>query len=542
MPTQRHKITVSRKTTFLTGPLRPDGCVDYLAATNNYLRQNVSPKTNAAIPLFQVFGPRVIKPEVRERFFNWLGMPAPPEEGEYLLSLEDFDPRFKLPPLEQISKHRNQPFEQACEEWDYVCSGPWTSEEFPHFAACLTANEKPLEIFRLASRLPSLATPRIGMERKVIHNSFAFGFMECRDACYQLVAHAMWRLGLGDVTAAWEDVLAICRWGRLCLQGVFLENWLTGIVVRAIVPKSISLFAFYAKISADQARNYRVQIQDMPPRKSIQEIWDYGERLDLLDELQELAIRGYEPPKEIPGLFPNEEIRELMQEATGQSDSHQMVYRRLTRDSRLDWNEAMRYCNYWFDRVVEAYDQPDFMQRAWALCDLEHEIGERGQEVMQRISGDDADIRELDPETLARNLVEFILGTRMVSWKHTLDLDTESQTRDDFCQICLALAGYRYDHGGYPEELEMLTPNYLQELPNDLYTGEPLHYQPDGEGFLLYAVGPNGRDDGGRHFTGEDWAQAVETSEEFAELPDDIALRVPPKRSRPSNPAVSGMC
>jgi hypothetical protein len=66
----RPKITISRETTYFTGPLRPDGYVDYLAATNEYCSKGVTPENNAAGPLIQAFGPGEIDKDLREGFFN----------------------------------------------------------------------------------------------------------------------------------------------------------------------------------------------------------------------------------------------------------------------------------------------------------------------------------------------------------------------------------------------------------------------------------------------------------------------------------------
>ena len=38
-------------------------------------------------------------------------------------------------------------------------------------------------------------------------------------------------------------------------------------------------------------------------------------------------------------------------------------------------------------------------------------------------------------------------------------------------------------------------------MPEDIFTGNDLIYKPDANGFLLYSVGINGRDDGGRSYT-----------------------------------------
>ena len=35
--------------------------------------------------------------------------------------------------------------------------------------------------------------------------------------------------------------------------------------------------------------------------------------------------------------------------------------------------------------------------------------------------------------------------------------------------------------------------------PQDIFSGGALHYKPQADGYLLYSVGPNGIDDGGRN-------------------------------------------
>ena len=65
-------------------------------------------------------------------------------------------------------------------------------------------------------------------------------------------------------------------------------------------------------------------------------------------------------------------------------------------------------------------------------------------------------------------------------------------------RIAIALERYQLAHGQYPESLDVLTPQYLSEIPHDVMNGQPLKYRldPDGQ-FLLYSVGWNETDDGG---------------------------------------------
>ena len=66
-------------------------------------------------------------------------------------------------------------------------------------------------------------------------------------------------------------------------------------------------------------------------------------------------------------------------------------------------------------------------------------------------------------------------------------------------QLACALERYRLTRGDYPETLDALTPEFIQRPPRDIVNGAPLKYHrtPD-ERFLLYSVGWNETDDGGK--------------------------------------------
>jgi len=65
-------------------------------------------------------------------------------------------------------------------------------------------------------------------------------------------------------------------------------------------------------------------------------------------------------------------------------------------------------------------------------------------------------------------------------------------------RVACALERYRLAHGGYPESLDALAPQYIHKLPHDIIIGQPLHYRRmEGGNFVLYSVGWNEKDDGG---------------------------------------------
>ena len=51
------KVTISKETTYLTVPLRPDGWIDFAAVINEKCGEGVAPENNAAIPFWRAVGP-----------------------------------------------------------------------------------------------------------------------------------------------------------------------------------------------------------------------------------------------------------------------------------------------------------------------------------------------------------------------------------------------------------------------------------------------------------------------------------------------------
>lgn len=67
-------------------------------------------------------------------------------------------------------------------------------------------------------------------------------------------------------------------------------------------------------------------------------------------------------------------------------------------------------------------------------------------------------------------------------------------------QTAVAMTRYRLDHGAFPARLADLVPAYLDEVPADPFDGSPLRMTvKDGE-WLVYSIGPDGKDDGGVPF------------------------------------------
>ncbi len=75
------------------------------------------------------------------------------------------------------------------------------------------------------------------------------------------------------------------------------------------------------------------------------------------------------------------------------------------------------------------------------------------------------------------------------------------QTYVDCACVACALERYRLAKGNLPETLGLLSPQFIQHIPNDVIDGKPLRYHRDPNGgYVVYSIGWNQADDGGQVF------------------------------------------
>lgn len=115
-------------------------------------------------------------------------------------------------------------------------------------------------------------------------------------------------------------------------------------------------------------------------------------------------------------------------------------------------------------------------------------------------------------------------GFRKDIFKQTLD-----QTYTKLLITMLALRAYELDHAtAYPDRLDQLVPNYLSKVPTDPFASDlgALKYRRVGKSYLLYSVGPDGVDNGGKPFIGADYTGRPERNYPVAETKGDIVAGV----------------
>jgi len=511
---RRVLVTISKETTYILGPLRPDGYPDYVAALNEHASKGVTVENNAAVLLWQAFGPNEINEKARDRFFKKLGIPPLPEKGDYLVPFHQYARiarETQKPPAEDDQSEKDA--EEDDKQFDRALERPWSKQDCPMVAKWLEANEKPLKLVVEATKRPRYYSPLVAPNEYPMVILVMSPMQPFREAAQALKARAMFRLQAGKVEEAWADLLACHRLARLVGQGETLVDALVGIAIDGIACSGDRAVAQYGKLRPEQARKLQADLAQLPPSPKMAEKYNIGERFMYLDAVCTIAREGLGIVMSLDGGgLPNQ-------------DSIEATLAKWATNVLVDWDEVLRVGNSFYDRLAQAAGSRPYARRREALKELDREIKKR----MVRVRDPEAMAQDIlhgkSPRALATERMSgILLGLLAPALSACVVAEDRAATKMQLTQLALGLGGYRTEHGEYPAELAKLVPKYIAELPKDLYSGADFRYKREGKGYVLYSLGPNGTDEGGRSRfmdppPGED--------EEVDPAADDIGFRTP---------------
>ena len=458
-------ITIGKETTYVTGPVREDGYIDYLAALNALASAGVTAENNAAALLAQAIDPASIDAGQRERFYKVLGV-EPPKKSDGLFS-------------DSAAFLTNQG-DKFAETIDTLV--PWSPEKFPPRARWLASHERALDLAVEATRRSRCYFPMIRKPNAEMIMAVLYGVQPSMEIGRALVARALLRLHEGHIADAIKDLLACHRLARLIGSGPLL---LHGTVSRSIEIKAC--FADAALLQDDQlpaaeALAYRDELEKLAPQPSVADQFDHGERIMFLGFASELAQKQQ---PELEGMMVD------LGEALSPLADSELIVDIYDMQMTVVWNKGMRSANKEWDRWLAAIRTPITGGRQLRLEALEAEA---------------RPILKQKPEDVSDSALEEkgqwmgrMLATRMLpNLKPDLVVEDRARMRVDLVLLGLALAADHADNGAYPETLAALTPRYCRAVPGDRFTTKPLSYRREDNGYALYSAGDNGLDDGGR--------------------------------------------
>ncbi|MEX1097537.1 MAG: hypothetical protein WED34_15940 [Planctomycetales bacterium] len=462
------RFTISKETTYITEPLRADGLPDYAAALDAMASEGVTPENNAAVLYWQAFGPAEVDPALRAEFFAKLGMPVPPAAGDYIVTESAFAAeRDRLSAGSASAAPGGTTLDVLFEQMDRG-DEPWLPADAPLLAEWIQRNEKPLALIVEGTRRthyyrPVIAPPDDG-HSPLGNDTLLAVAQHSRGVARLLSNRATQRLAEGDVEGAKDDLIACHRLARHIAQGASLIEWLVGVAIDAMARHGDTVLAQRGGLSSADATEYRERLADLPPFPPIADKFDRYERFFYLSVVLYVAHDGAEGLEFDQGALPM---------------------------SLVDWDVALLEGNEFFDSLADAARAPTAADRRMRLDELDRGLRQAAKDAAMptRLV---ADRSGLAADMLLAN---FLPG-------HTVAVKSGERTlmETDLVQLAFALAAYRADQGEYAPALADLAPKYIAAVPDDLFSGKPLIYRPteDGSGYLLYSVGQNEIDDGGR--------------------------------------------
>jgi uncharacterized protein YmfQ (DUF2313 family) len=496
-------VTISKETTYITEPLRPDGYVDYVAALNARYSKGVTPENNAAVLFWKAVGPGLIEPATREEFFKALGMKPLPDKGDYFIQFDDYvkERRKAVKGGVGLNEKEIATAEKILKIWTDETVRPWSRDELPILAEWLKANERPLHVIVEACKRPRRFDPIVVSDKE---SALLFSpvdltiYTAVADA---LVARALNRLDSNEIEKAWDDLLATHRLARLVGQGSSLVESLDGISIDAIADAGDQALLQRTLLTPSQAAKMLKDLNRLASFPDVAELVDGTERFQYLGAVA-CCARGVS--------------KEFAKIISGMAEKAKAA--RAADQTQPDWDVMLRIGNHWYTRMTKAlhHRQPTQVARNEAWGKMMDDYYARIKTLTGKVSITIDAI--LDPRGGSSERIAFVLLAELLPAGNNVAIGMDrGSMRLEITKLGFAMAAYHADHGSYPSTLAELAPRYVGKVPKDVFNDNELHYKLKlkRESYVIYSVGPNGKDDGGKE------------PKNGMNDEDDIALTVP---------------
>jgi hypothetical protein len=516
---QKPPIVIGQDTTRITGPLRSDGYPDYFAALDHHLRRGGSSTENAAVLLIQAFGLDLIPPETSADYLNSLGIKPLPPVGDYFVRHEEMVQRWITGAVRTQDDDRDDGTLQS--QFALAGDRPWSPDDYPLVAQWLAINEAPLQLISKAAKRSRFYEPILPTNRNlpVLWNITLPLEQSLPEIKMALAARAMLRLNAGDLDAAWND-LVDCQ--RLLRQMATMPTGQYAEQARSAeieLCQTELLLLHAGRPNAKQLDRLRVVWKTLPPMPGLIDRIDLGDRYRFLNLLCLLDQKG-------PAL-----LQQILGDSVATAEDSAL--QKAASDTFFDWNEPLKMGNQWFDhqvaicRLTDRHERQVALEKSAAeLRQMADDSSSPGMFALNWFTKKSA--KAAFGRIVGATLIQLIDSEPDRSLAQSLKSADQHAVYSAMAETGLALAGYRADHGEYPEDLAALAPSYANKLPADPYAalGIPLCYRRQSSGYLLYSVGPDGLDRGGgeseRYNDSDDIAVSISDPEPPpAASPDD---------------------
>ena len=521
-PKKQTVLRISPQTTRITEPLDERGFVDYVKAVDQMASRGVTTENNFEVVLRRVLGPEEIPEVMRKEYYQRLGIAI--SRANFFISYSDF------------RKLDNKP--SSLTDFNRGYEAPWTADDLPHLARWLHSVDGKLDTLVSGSKRARYYTPYLAglpgdsEEYPRMISMLLPSVQGHREVARSLRIRANLNISEGDLEAAWNDVMAIYRISRLTAQGITLIEALVGIAIDGMAFETTLEILNSRALTDNQARRFLVDLKQLPRPTPMAKKLDIGERFMGLDALQTLArqpdlLKTLQLIKELAGVaLPAPAVAGNDRSEFGNGTTLVVVQEKGNGPAPapgIDWNVTAVLLNGWYDRLVAAAREGDFQQRRQLFAKIDIDIK---QLTMNASSASAALLKILKgkPDQQVGRMIGEVLVTLLIPVINAVSqAEQEQLTRMDVLRLAFAAEVHRRELGVFPAELSKLVPEFLDQIPRDRMSGNPLRYNVVNQNMILYSLGRNGRDDRGRGY-GDD-------SDDNPQGWDDIVVRISGQRS-----------
>lgn len=509
-------LIISKQTTYLTEPLTEDGLVDYEKALNDKIWKGVTTQNNAARDLVAVMGDELfgitvdlmeyakeegneddeaaLKAEkqkvdnYRTLIYERLGLKMQDIQQAkfkdfrtaYEAHLDEQDQQNK--PADDKKSDKRSNYRIALDAQENIFAGnieqfaqaelsflqQWIAEHQPYFDAIAAAAQKTHFAGTIHGTGAGINASLARM-RDLFQIYWVYGHYLIYKKQYDEAFHCV--LNIGKLSELWvKNAGAGFDW--LAANSTFYISFaLTKDLIRKDAltkAQRNKLIAFYKQFNFKQPYNNSVEY----------------ERLMLLMDLQKLYAARNNPD------FPQ----------------NMRVF---------NINPIIKQLNADFDHIESIHQLGSFGEIKEAFEQFNKDVASRypKHEPIVISLNDEEDEEPQEPDT-SRSIESYLVNRSLqVKWATAkMKVEAESLTRPGYnikfyqqmtLNIAhtqniigaLALENYFEDHGDYPENLTALVPDYLDKIPIDPHSNKPLQYRRVKEGYVIYSVGWNMKDE-----------------------------------------------
>ena len=356
-----------------------------------------------------------------------------------------FDLYCKIWPVGEDVAH----IEEFPEECRPCYSMPWNPRDFPETKTFLERNNRFLEYFRQASARPFYWRPRKADDHSLMAMLDPVGG-NCRRASRSLIVQG-WMRGEDQNEQMLENWYSILACTNHLIQDPPLITTLGGYALRTLVYQQVRRAIRFEIIPSHEfGKAYRFLSKCAPPQLNLSQsiIYEWGAGLDG-------AQRNYEEKKNEADAL-SEQIKKWPS-LTGMSP------RVMIEDLDADFADMLGILKK--DVSLDAISK----------------------------------IRKHDAGKDLKNHRHFLFSIVHPSLLRACELSLRSETERRGTLLVLAIHTHQHEFGSWPRGLADLKIKQLEAIRIDLYSEKDFIYKLSDKGPLLYSIGADGKDDGGRH-------------------------------------------